>query len=872
MAPAVCGARTVRVFAVQPKLDLAWMQSRATYHDKMFALADRRLRGPSAPLMQHGAADFASHLLGPADPRRPVSTARDLVAWPEDIGLLAALTGQRAAAARSSGSLTSAIVALLGAYAPQNGYYASKYPAVASRTPQVRLLALSLTDTFARTAVETFSEMARRYRVWLEAGIDMAQDWKVVCNDKAAFNSAHPARLPDGERCAEQNPGKVALLGDPGKPARDYAYEATSPNASNMALVFDPLGRLRSRQVKTYLTPTELPGQLDLVPGEVSRGLGALRTPVGTLGFVTSKDAWMPDVQDRLDEQHVDVLVQPEFFVNDVVGNPGMWAPDTMLGAGYSDALRLPSVRTMVEPDTDGNIFEFTADAQSHIVLKPHGARDRASDKAGHLVGQPDHPGLASVMRWVVRDPIRPHEPFPARRHRLDVAGRALQPGSGKKCPDPARPGPCENGQVEGVLWRDITVGGHPRRRLYRGHRVRTPFSPSRAVAPSDHAQRNAAVAMRGRNAVVAFEEHIGSHDVVLVVRSRDRGRSWSRPVRAARHRGGRVNEWWPSVALGPGREVTVAWGDDSTGVQRAYFARSTSGGRTFAAARVLDPASPAGVAQWRPVLAQGPGGTVHAVFVDERARSADDDLPQAGVYYTRIVHGVARPARLLDGGTPAPLAAKLHNAWEPRIAVRGRRVLVAWIDFLNYDWGVFSRASSNGGGSFGPQRRVTDNREGDPNGGTQQEELAASPDPVLTRGGPLIAWTDFRKSDSAATIPHQQYDIDVAVPGGRNRQVDPYGRLQKSTFSPSACAGGGGAFVAFQDAGAAQSRIRLVPVRAARRRRGVARVDDGGARAGDSWRPRLACTGRRVLAVWESERDGPDQIYAAFARPKRLP
>src|SRR5207253_152408 len=175
---------------------------------------------------------------------------------------------------------------------------------------------------------------------------------------------------------------------------------------------------------------------------------------------------------------------------------------------------------TMVEPDTDGNIFEFTADAQSHIVLKPHGARDRASDKAGHLVGQPDHPGLASVMRWVVRDPIRPHEPFPARRHRLDVAGRALQPGPGKKCPDRAR------------------------------------------------------------------------------------------PARAARHLGGRVNEWWPSIALGPGREVTVAWGDDSTGVQRAYFARSTDGGRTFGAARALDPASPAGVAQWRPVFAQGPGGT----------------------------------------------------------------------------------------------------------------------------------------------------------------------------------------------------------------------------------------------------------------------
>ena len=374
--------RRVRVFAVQPKLDLAWMQSRQTFRDKMLAISDRRLRGAGSPLVQSGADDFASHLLGPTDPARPVETARDLVVWPEDIGLFAALTGQRAQAARNSGSLTNSIVALLAAYAPQNAYYSSKFPAVAARTPQVRLLALSLTDTFAHVGVETFSEIARRYHVWLEAGIDMAQDWKVVCNDIAAFNSASPPRLPDGELCQEQDPQRVHQLGDPFDPSRDYAYEAVTAEPSNMALVFDPAGRLRSKQVKTYLTPTELPGQLDLVPGEVSRGLSAVRTPVGTLGFVTSKDAWMPDVQDKLDEQHVDVLVQPEFFVGDTVDDTRMWSPDTMLGAGYADVLRMPSLRAMVEPDLVGNVFEFSADAQSHIAVKPHGARARV-ERAG---------------------------------------------------------------------------------------------------------------------------------------------------------------------------------------------------------------------------------------------------------------------------------------------------------------------------------------------------------------------------------------------------------------------------------------------------------------------------------------------------------
>jgi hypothetical protein len=257
----------------------------------------------------------------------------------------------------------------------------------------------------------------------------------------------------------------------------------------------------------------------------------------------------------------------------------------------------------------------------------------------------------------------------------------------------------------------------------------------------------------------------------------------------------------------------------------------------------------------------------VHAVFVDDRARSADDDLPQSGIFYTRVSGGLPERARRLDGGQPAALAAKLDNAWSPRVAVRRRRVLVAWVDFQNYDWGVFSRASADGGATFAAQVRVTDNVEGS----QQQEELADSPDPVLLPAGPLVAWTDWRKRASAGHVPHQQYDIYSAVPGRRDAQIDQYGSRPVSTFSPSACAVGGRALVAFQDATAAQSRILLVRVLGGVRRGRAARVDDGGRRAGDAWRPRLACSGGRVVAAFETERDGPSQIYVASARAKRL-
>src|SRR5439155_26062241 len=174
LAAAPAHARTVRVFAMQPKLDIAWMESRQTYHDKMFALADKQLRGPGAPLIQRGADDVASHLLG---------SNRDLIVWPEDVGLFAALTGERAAPARAGGSFEGAIISLIGAYGPQNAYYAEKFPDAANRSLPVRLTELSLTDTFARTAVETFSEMAARYHAYLEVGVTMAQSWQVVCND-----------------------------------------------------------------------------------------------------------------------------------------------------------------------------------------------------------------------------------------------------------------------------------------------------------------------------------------------------------------------------------------------------------------------------------------------------------------------------------------------------------------------------------------------------------------------------------------------------------------------------------------------------------------------------------------------------------------
>jgi hypothetical protein len=250
---------------------------------------------------------------------------------------------------------------------------------------------------------------------------------------------------------------------------------------------------------------------------------------------------------------------------------------------------------------------------------------------------------------------------------------------------------------------------------------------------------------------------------------------------------------------------------------------------------------------------------------VDEREVSADDALPQAHVFYSRIRAGQAESARRLDQGEPEALAARLDNSWAPRISARGERVLVTWIDFARYDWDVFARESGDGGGSFADQRDVNDTPPAD-------EALDDSPEAALGGTKPFVAWTDWRKNDSSATTPLRQYDTFVAVPGGPNVQADPYGTRPASTFAPSICATrGDDALVAFQDASRGQNDIRLVHLRGGTQRGPVRRVDDAGDRGGNAWRPRLGCWGDRVVAAWEDERDGPPQVYAAVSTAGRL-
>ena len=160
------------------------------------------------------------------------------------------------------------------------------------------------------------------------------------------------------------------------------------------------------------------------------RDLEVLDTPVGRLGIVISKDAWMVDVNDRFATKGANMILQPEAFSAwAFVASP--WAPDIFKEGGFANLQKLPEFRYNVNASLTGNFFDASFDGQSAILGRKRKASPGPLGPDNAWLGQNPDTGFLRVGPWIEPDPgiANPALTLAQRRAMLAADGSKLLPG-----------------------------------------------------------------------------------------------------------------------------------------------------------------------------------------------------------------------------------------------------------------------------------------------------------------------------------------------------------------------------------------------------------------------------------------------------------
>ena len=362
--------RAPRMFAMQFKQDIANAVTYAAFRTKIECMIRQYVRK-----------------------RRPASRP-SVVAFNEDIGLMTLATGSRGEAARaifadpeSAPSCESegvpcgalgALEAVTAAYASQVAAYQARFPG----TGPLESGFLGPTDTLARGWMQVFSDMARRYDVYI-----------LGSNTQAPFRES-------------RDPSEIAAFRDPDLPQPDSVYVATEGNVYNEVFMWGPREvheegprPLRNVVAQNRKVPlTSLEQQLEVSDGPKSgpdgiENVRPYRLP-GTrarISFATSLPAFVfghgigeppPGVDPCsdtsryymrcLDQLGTNVVIQDEANPGRwAVTQPGGWQPLEWMSSSWRHVGdRSVSFDYNVTPFMVGNLADIVFDGQSSITQR----------------------------------------------------------------------------------------------------------------------------------------------------------------------------------------------------------------------------------------------------------------------------------------------------------------------------------------------------------------------------------------------------------------------------------------------------------------------------------------------------------------------
>ncbi len=774
-----------RLFVVQPRIAPEHFESYEAYQTHLLGL----VRAKVGPCLA---------------PKRP-----NVIVFPENTGLAAGFIGSRGEAARSSTSAFAAFLALGGQYAQPIQFYKSKWPAV----PLPTQIELGITDTVWRAFHETNQLIAKEMGAWV-------------------VSSTNVSGLVE----QSSDPAEIAALGDPDLKNVSYVYVARDPAVYNTAFVHAPDGSIVATRNKPYLVDTE--------ENDFALAKGALRdaTPVAigplSVGIFTSKDAWMPDMVDRLSALGADVLVQPEAFSGWTIAQsqnePNAWSPDIVSQSGMAAVRKHGAYRYGVVSHLTGNLFDMVFDGQSIIV-----GDSVPEQKRRTYVGQDEETGVLAVAPWVTPDPIENDSTLnlEARRVALRATGQELLPG-----------GPRENQYVETVIAADLAPS------------VALPVSddgPAGALGSSrtsdngEAEQSHPALAWTDSSAIIlAYQEGSRGATRIFVTTSEDKGTTFSTPHSITV---GTKTQITPAVLVA-GIHVYAAWQERDANGARIACAISTDRGKTFGMPIYL-PSEGASPDAWLPTFARS-NGQVFLAYVDGSSgneRVIVARAPEGTLNFT---------TNAVEATKPHPADDMRNNQWSPAIAASGNQVAVSWVDFRSANWDVFLSRSIDGGATFTAPIRIDD-------GTDALERLHDNPSvmflPNVDPSTLAVSWSDVRLREKYAT-PRLSLVAGTVI--GQSRR---FGSADRSALLPRlAPLGTGKVAVVWQDDRTRGNDIYMSSSTDGGANFGAEkRIDDGGDGPSQQTAPTVAGDGLgSVIVAWEDSRTGQRRIRFVLGTP----
>jgi glycerophosphoryl diester phosphodiesterase len=438
-------SRGLRVFAMQFKQEARNVETYASFRTKIECMIRERV----VPRLVHDAPN--------------------VIAFNEDVGLMTLATGSRGAEARRLAAdpasicpgqgfpcaTVALISSLLGTHSTIAGAYAQRFPSL----PALGRVFTAGTDTFARGWMQVFSDMARRYGVYI-----------LGSNTQAPFRES-------------VDPTEIDTFRDPDLPRPSSVYVATGPKVYNEVFMWGPsdvrsegprpLRNVVSQNRKVPLTDIEQTLQIAPGPATGADAVENLRPYAvpGTrakIGFATSLPAFVygdpPAGVDPcsdtsryymrcLDRLGANLVMQDEANPGPWVTGPGFWQPlDWMRSTWRAVSDRSVRFDYNVTPFMTGQLGDLVFDGQTAITQRGLRAL-RGCNFVGNsrfMPGPPENDPAASapdagpkreflaMVPWVAPD---------ASRTALRNLQAKLAPGSGDRL---------ENDYVESAIAADL--------------------------------------------------------------------------------------------------------------------------------------------------------------------------------------------------------------------------------------------------------------------------------------------------------------------------------------------------------------------------------------------------------------------------------